>query len=459
MSSNRTGPTRRSVLRGAAMVGAAAAAGTFAPIWTARADAADLKAQSGQTVYFRGWQFRTDIVQNNVETYNTTMGGKIDYATVTGDYPSIMEKSLIAKADLDVLYGNPSSAVRYYEGGWVLPATELPNGQEIADAMYPNIREAWSHKGKLLGLSYFVSTRGVMCVNLEKYQAAGLTEEEFPKTWPEFYDILYKLRDKGQKQPFLPHWFGEYFGISWGFVLEVLNRGGKVADDETHQPMLTADGPGGQTLEAWKKIWKDGFVPEEVFTYNEAAYIDAFRSGRYVFSPQQIYDLKTFNDKAQSAAVAGKVTFLPYKGQAWGLIDSAMYLMTKRSRPDPITEDMKRFVSWYGYKNEKGEIAVANRWMKENMLFSAYKEVMEGPEASQVIKASLARPEDYDRALEIYAKTPYPKGIWNVAWSEEYNTWLKEKMFAFLQHDLATKDVIKDSNDKIDQLNKKYKIK
>ena len=459
MSSKRTGLTRRSVLRGAAMVGAAAAAGTFAPVWTARADAPDLKAQSGQTVYFRGWQFRTDIVQNNVETYNKTMGGKIDYATVTGDYPSIMEKSLIAKADLDVLYGNPSSAVRYYEGGWIIPATELANGQEIADAMYPNIREAWSHKGKLLGLSYFVSTRGVMCVNLDKYQAAGMTEAEFPKTWPEFYDTLYKLRDKGQKQPFLPHWFGEYFGISWGFVLEVLNRGGKVADDETHQPMLTEDGPGGQTLEAWKKIWKDGFVPEEVFTYNEAAYIDAFRSGRYVFSPQQIYDLKTFNDKAQSAAVAGKVTFLPYKGQAWGLIDSAMYLMTKRTRPDPITEDMKRFVSWYGYKNEKGEIAVANRWMKENMLFSAYKEVMEGPEASQVIKSSLARPEDYDRALEIYAKTPYPKGIWNVAWSEEYNTWLKEKMFAFLQHDLATKDVIKDSNDKIEQLNKKYKIK
>ena len=78
--------------------------------------------------------------------------------------------------------------------------------------------------------------------------------------------------------------------------------------------MLTADGPAGQTLEAWKKIWKDGFVPEEVLSYNEAALIDAFRSGRYMFSSQTAYDLKELNDPAKSAAVAGKISFLPNQG-------------------------------------------------------------------------------------------------------------------------------------------------
>ena len=459
MSRSETGLTRRRVLQGTAAIGAASVTGVLAPTWSARAEAMDLHATSGQPVYFRGWQFRTDIVQGNVERYDKDLGGKVDYATVTGDYPSIMEKSLIAKAELDVLYANPSSAVRYYEGGWLLPASDLPDGPAIVADMYPNILDAWSYKGKLLGLSYFVSTRGVVAVNLEKYQAADFTEAEFPKNWPEFYDMLYKLRDKGVKQPYLPHWFAEWYGISWGFVFEVMNRGGQVADPETHAPMLTVNGPAGQTLTAWKKIWKDGFVPEEVFAYNEAAYIDAFRSGRYIFSPQQIYDLKTFNDKSTSAAVAGKVTFLPYQGQSWGLIDSAMYLMTSRPRPDDVTTDVKRFASWYGYKNDKGEIAVGNRWLKENMLFSAYKSVMEGPDAKAIISASLARPEDYPKALEVYAKTPFPKGIWSVVWAEEFNTWLKEKMFAFLQQDLAVDDTINAANDKITQLNKKYKIK
>ena len=181
MRASETSLTRRNLLKGVTAFGAAGLTGTMVPAWSAHADTPDFQAKSGETVYFRGWQFRTDVVQANVDNYNKQFGGKVDYATVTGDYPSIMEKSLIAKAELDMLYANPSSAVRYYEGGWILPASELPNAQEIADGMYPNIREAWSYKGKLLGLSYFVSTRGMMAVNLDKYEARGLQGRRLPE--------------------------------------------------------------------------------------------------------------------------------------------------------------------------------------------------------------------------------------------------------------------------------------
>ncbi|MEP0321499.1 ABC transporter substrate-binding protein [Bauldia litoralis] len=458
MKKRETGMTRRGLLQSTAGVGVAAAAGVLGPFDFARAQGMDLAATSGEPIYFRGWNFRTDVVQANVERYNTNLNGKVDYATVTGDYPSIMEKSLIANADLDVLYANPSSAVRYYGGNWIMPVDDMPNAEEIKAGMYDNIREAWSYKGKLLGLSYFVSTRGTMCINTEKFQAAGFGEEDYPKDWPELYSMLYKLRDKGEKTPYLAHWFAEWFGISWGFVFEMMNRGGVMADPETHKPMMTVDGPAGQTLEDWKKIWKDGFVPEEVLSYNEAAYIDAFRSGRYIISPQQIYDLKTFNDPEQSAAVAGKIGFLPYQGQPWGLIDSAMYLMTSRDRPDAVTDDVKKFASWYGYKNEDGQIAVAERWMKENMLFSAYKEVMESDLAKETIQASISNPDDYEKLIEVYSHTPFPKGIWSVVWSEEFNAWLREKLFAFLQQDLSVESVITEANDEIARLNKKYKI-
>ena len=68
------------------------------------AQALDLKAQSGENVYFRGWQYRTDIVQSNIDRYNDEMGGNVDYATVTGDYPAIMEQNLMAGGDLDIFY-------------------------------------------------------------------------------------------------------------------------------------------------------------------------------------------------------------------------------------------------------------------------------------------------------------------------------------------------------------------
>lgn len=451
---------RRGFLRSAALLGATALGSNFVQMPFAQAQAVDFKPTSGEPVYFRGWQFRTDVVQNNVDTYNKAFDGKVDYATVTGDYPAVMEKALIAGEQLDVLYANPSSAQRYHGAGWVLPASELPNSQEITDGMYPNIREAWSSAdGKLLGLSYFVTTRGAVHVFTKPYLAAGYTEEQLPTNWDALYDMVYALKEKGVATPFLPHWFAEWFGISWGFAFEVMNRGGQVADPVTHKPMLTLDGPAGKTLAAWKKLWKSGLVPEEVFSYNEAGYIDAFRSGRYIFSPQQLYDLKTFNDKSQSGDVAGHVTLLPGKDQSWGLIDSALYVMAARKgRSDASTDDVKKFVNWYGYKDENGKYAVASRWLKENMLFSAYKGVMESEEARSAVATSLMRPEDYDRVLEVYAKTPYPKGIWNVVWSEEFNFWLREKLFAFLQQDLDAESVINEANAKIEELNARYKI-
>ena len=457
MSNDFLNMDRRGFLRNTALLGATALTSSLVSLPFAHAQ--DFKPASGETVYFRGWQFRTDVVQSNVNTYNKTFDGKVDYATVTGDYPAIMEKALIANEALDVLYANPSSAVRYSGGGWVLPASELANVQEISDGMYPNIRDAWSVDGKLLGLSYFVSTRGCMHVFLKPFLDAGFTEEQLPTNWDALYDTVYALHEKGVATPYLPHWFGEYFGISWGFVLEVMNRGGQIADPDTHKPLLTLDGPAGKTLAAWKKLWKSGLVSEEVFSYNEAGYIDAFRSGRYVFSAQQIYDLKTFNDKAQSGDVAGHVTLLSGKEQSWGLIDSALYMMTSRKgRSEALTEDVKKFVSWYGYKDENGQFAVANRWLKENMLFSAYKAVMESDEARTAVSSSLMRPEDYDRVIEVYAKTPYPKGIWNVVWSEEFNFWLRDKLFAFLQQDLDAESVINEANAKIEELNQRYKI-
>ena len=156
-----------------------------------------------------------------------------------------------------------------------------------------------------------------MHVNLKKYYELGYSDADFPKNWDELYDQLYEIRDKGVDQPLLPHWINEWYGISWGFDFEVMNRGGQVAHPDTHEPLLTTDpeGPAYKTLEDWKRIWNDGLVSEEVLTYNESSYIDAYASGRYVFSPQQLYDLETFNREDRSQ-IAGHASLLPYQGQS-----------------------------------------------------------------------------------------------------------------------------------------------
>lgn len=440
--------------KNAVLLAAAFAIGLSGGVTPALADG-HLKAQTDEKVYFRGWQYKTDIVQDNINRYNETMNGNVDYATVTGDYPAIMEQNLMAGAELDILYANPSQASRYFDGGWIMPATELPNIDQIIADMYPNILDAWTYKGKLLGLSYFVSTRGVMHVNLKKYNELGFGDSDFPANWDAFYDHLYEIKEKGEKQPYLAHWFNEWYGISWAFMFEVMNRGGVVADPDTHKPMLTVDGAGGETLRDWKRVWNDGLIPEEVLTYNEAAYLEAYASGRFVFSPQQMYDLETFNNPERSQ-IAGHASLLPYQGQSWGLLDSAMYLMTKRERSAAHTEDVMRVALWYGYRDHEGKVFVGDRWMQESMLFSGYKPVMESAAAEARIKGALARPEDYKAVLEVYAATPFPKGVFSVVWAPQFNTWLRETLQEFVLEDGSVDDTIAAINEKINELNDEY---
>ncbi|MEO1016340.1 MAG: hypothetical protein AAFY56_01415 [Pseudomonadota bacterium] len=149
---------------------------------------------------------------------------------------------------------------------------------------------------------------------------------------------------------------------------------------------------------------------------------------------------------------------MPYQGQSWGLLDSAMYLMTSRERDDAYTDDVKKFASWYGYEDQNGNVFVGNRWMQESMLFSGYKPVMESEEAAARMRSALAREQDIQAVLDVYAATPYPKGIWNVVWAEEFNSWLKEELQNFLLDDGDIAELIEAMNEQITDLNDKYNL-
>ena len=413
-----------------------------------------LEPTGDETIFFRGWPYKPDVVDDNVNRYNASVDGNVDYQTVThGDYPALMEKSLIAGENLDIIYGNPPTAVRFYEAGWIAPADNVPNIDAIRDDMYDNASYAFSYDGKLLGLSYFLAVRGMVLVNTDRQEELGLQDAQ-PANWDAFYDQLLELNAQGVKNVYMPHWFNEFYGISWAYIWEVLNRGGSQIDPETLAPALTVEGPAGETLRDWKAIYNADMVNEEVLSFNEAAIVDAFGSGRFLYSTQASYNLAVFNDPVQSQ-VAGKTSFLGFEGAGWGLLDSAMYLRTSRDRSDALDEDTRRFQSWYGYRDHEGNVAVGQRWANNSMLFSAYKSVMESDESKAAFRQGLASDEDYDRLLTLYANAPHPH-MWKVVWAEEYNAFLRQRLGRFLINDEPVEKVIADLNAEIEKLNKKH---
>jgi ABC-type glycerol-3-phosphate transport system substrate-binding protein len=414
-------------------------------------------ATSNEIVYFRGWQFKPEIVQQNVDRYNKLNGGHVDYQTVSGDYPSLMEKSMIAEDKLDIIYTTPSTAVRFYEAGWIKPVDDLKAGPEAIKDMYDNVREAWTHQGKLMGFSYFLSVRGLVVVNRARQAELGISDDQLPKNWDEFYAHIGSLSDKGVKDVYLPHWFNEYYGANWAFLFEIINRNGTIVDPTTRKPVASANNAVGDVLKAWKTAWKGGHVPQEILTYTEANVVDGFASGRYLYSAQAGYNLAYFNDKEKSK-IAGKVGFLPYRGQGWGGLDSALYSVTNRERDPQLAEDVDRFISYYGYKDNDGNISTAKTWLTTNMMFSAYRSVMESSETVEVLKRVLARESDAAELLTLYGKTTAPNDVWQVVWAEEFMAWLHKRLPEFLLNDESVDSMIADITSQVEGLNKKYNI-
>jgi multiple sugar transport system substrate-binding protein len=306
--------------------------------------------------------------------------------------------------------------------GWVVDLERWWGAEKAKPEMYDGVRDSMSVNGKLYGLPYFVSIRGTIMANNAILSKAGVTADQYPKTWDELYDQVRQMKkDKVSDGPILlPHWFaaGVWFGVSWGYLFECLNRGAVLFDDN-NQPVF--DDKTLEILANWRKLMEEGITPEGVFTMGEADYIDAFAKGTYAYSPQQVYDLKTFNDPNKSQ-VAGQVAPVPVAEQPWGLIDEGIYTIANRNQSDDKLARDYRLAGFFGYRDQVdgGELYVAKRWAIEAALNSGYKEILEDPEVIDAYNKWLPDPKMLDTIKGVVDAGQFPKA-WQTFWWEEWN--------------------------------------
>jgi multiple sugar transport system substrate-binding protein len=393
------------------------AAAQSAPI----APPAEGVATSEQLV-FRGWNFMPEVVQDNTARFNEQYTENVDYQTITGDYIAIMENFHIANQPLDMGYANPATLYRWSIPGWVKDYDAWWDIEAAKEEMYEGVRNSMTIDGKLYGLPYFVSIRGTIMANNAILEKAGITADQYPKTWDELYEQVRQLKADGATTgpPLLPHWFaaGVWFGVSWGYLFECLNRGAMLFD-ENNLPVFD-----DQTLEVlvnWRKLAEEEIIPEGVFTMGEADYIDAFAKGTYAYSPQQVYDLKVFNDPNKSQ-VAGQVAPVPVDGQPWGLIDEGIYSVANRNQSEERLARDYRLAGFFGYRDqiEGGELYVAKRWAIEAALNSGYTAILEDPEVIEAYNAWLPDPAMLDTIESVVAAGQFPQ-VWQTFWWEEWN--------------------------------------
>ena len=316
-------------------------------------------------------------------------------------------------------YANPATLFRWSVPGWVHDYEAWWNVDAARGEMYDGVLASLTVNEKLAGLPYFVSCRGTMATNKVILDKAGVTAEQYPKTWTELYDMCRQLKASGAVEvPLLPHWFtaGVWFGVSWGYLFECLNRGAVLFDD-ANAPVF--DDASLAILTEWRQLLVDGIVPESVFTMGEADWIDAFAQGTYAFSPQQIYDLKVFNDPARSQ-IAGQCVALPVNGQSWGMIDEGIYTVPARNDSEEKLARKYRLAGFFGYRDDVENLAVAKRWAIEAALNSGYKSILEDPEVIAAYNSWMPSPDLLGTLNGVLEAAPFAK-VWQTFWWEEWN--------------------------------------
>ena len=382
----------------------------------------DESVDTGESLVFRGWNFRPEVVQENTETFNAKYDETADYQTITGDYIAIMENFHIANQPLDMAYANPATLARWAVPDWLVDYESWWNVDDARGEMYDGVRDSLTVNDRLFGLPYFVSIRGTMMANNAILEKAGITPDQYPTTWDELYDQARQMKRDGVTDgpPLLPHWFaaGVWFGVSWGYLFECLNRGA-VLFGENNEPVF--DDQTLDILENWRMLAEEEVIPDGVFTMGEADYIDAFAKGTYAYSPQQVYDLKTFNDPNVSQ-VAGQVAPVPVVDQPWGLIDEGIYVVANRNQSEEQLRRDYRLGGFFGYRDEieGGDLYVAKRWAIEAALNSGYTSVIEDPEVIAAYNEWLPEPEMLETINGIVNAGQFPR-VWQTFWWEEWN--------------------------------------
>jgi len=376
-------------------------------------------ADTSESLIFRGWNYLPDIVIDNTSRFNAAYSETADYQTVTGDYIGIMENFHISNQPLDLAYANPATLYRWSIPGWVHDYERWWNAADAKAAMYPGVLESMTIDDRLFGLPYFVSIRGTIAANNSILEQAGITPDLYPKTWAELYDQARQIKADGiAETPLLPHWFtaGVWFGPSWAFLFECMNTGAVLFDDNN---LPVFDDNTLAILANWRALLEEGVVSETVFNMGEADYIDAFAQGTYAFSPQQIYDLKVFNDPNRSP-LAGQFSALPVVDQPWGLIDEGIYTVPNRNDSDEKLARKYRLGGFFGYRDQDEQLFVAKRWAIEAALNSGYTAFLEDEEVIAAYEAWMPESLSLDALNSILNAGQFPK-VWQTFWWEEWN--------------------------------------
>jgi len=396
--------TRRSVLRGASLLGAAVATG-----------AGFGRARAAQTVKFAGWTFKPETVQDYVTLYNQKYSADVKYETVPWpQYHPSLETRAFGGDTVDVMYCTHNNRERWFESGMIRGLDELPGMDELKKKMSPaNLDGLRSKDGKaVIGLPYFTSLF-ILMYNEPMLKQAGFNEPA--KSWDELVDHCLKLKkDKLSDTPYLPNWNPTQSGTMPQFMSDCFAEGAQIFD-KNNRLIVDQEPAAAKAMERWQKAYKLGLVTPEIFTKPSST--DTHRmmwTGRYAYHTNHSYYLRTIAGEPENSKLAPKKAKMAmYPGNGQTHMFTEFYTVNAKTK---VLEDAWKFAKFLG-GNGNGDWYVQRQWCLIAGLDNPYPEMYDHPE----IIAS------YDKWIDLkLLREQYKKGrtinAFKESWFSEYDT-------------------------------------
>lgn len=141
-----------------------------------------------------------------IEEFNNTVGKElginIEYTVYGDNYTDTVKIAAQADEAPDLYRADSKYIQEFIDAEYVIPIEDLPGSEELLDR-YSDLlsNQAQIFYGETYTLPYNLTTYGFV-VNKDLFEASGLTEDDYPKTWDEVVDVAKTITEASDGQAF-----------------------------------------------------------------------------------------------------------------------------------------------------------------------------------------------------------------------------------------------------------------
>ena len=410
------------------------------------------------------WPFRPDQVQVSVNIYQDQLNENVNLETVTTDYFSVLEVKLLG-GDLDMAYTTPDFAHRMWGAGLIRNYDDIEEHeynlwdidtirQDIIDSGYETfVRTYTTLDNNYIGIPYYQSSLGCVQKNEVLAETVGL-RDDMPANYAELYAQIDTAQEKGISQPLIPLWYIAFpgWGISQGYVGEVLNRAGEnglFKSAPGFEVNFDTNSEAAETLKDWKRLYDKNQIPRGILSMTSDSDIDGmYATGKFLYGKWWLYMLRGWNDANFSKTIFpdGRpgTSVVPPKDHGWGYAVQQGYLARDIQDNALLRKRVEGMLTWFGYYDIEGRANHCLRIARDSGISAhcGYKSANTADELKAAWKPYLYDPEtELDTMSDVLATTGWFEGT-RALWSNEWMISCTDNIPIYLQGDLSLEDTI-----------------